>query len=180
MTDIPSSIPFEIRVGDTTRWRRDFADYPASAGWSLAYTLIGSAGAQAFSAVADGDGFTITISAVDSSTWTAGSYTVTEYVTNGAERVTLNSVPVRVLADLAAATAAADLRTHARKVLDAIEAWLESKAPTSAGFEIAGRKLQNYPLADLLKLRDRYRAEVLREERAALGFGPVRILTRFS
>jgi acetyl-CoA carboxylase carboxyltransferase component len=99
-------------------------------------------------------------------------------VTQGAERYTVGVFPVCVLANLAALTAGTDLRTHARKVLDAINAWLESKAPVAATMEVAGRRLDHYALGDLLALRDRYRAEVYREERAAAGKGTARILMR--
>src|SRR6185312_2016653 len=57
---------------------------------------------------------------------------------------------------VAAATGPVDTRSHAQKVLDAINAWLESKAPVAGSFEISGRKISYYPLADLLKLQSRY------------------------
>jgi hypothetical protein len=125
--------------------------------------------------VADGDANVFTIAATTTSGWAAGRYVLTEFVTNGSERYTLDSCDLQVLPDLASATTATDTRTHARKVLDAIEAWLESKAPTAGAFEHAGIKIQNYPIADLLALRDRYRAEVRRETG---GPGAGRLLVR--
>lgn len=161
--DILTAPPADLRAGDTATWRRALGDYPAAAGWQLKYTLVGAGGAYNLTATADGDDYVVAATPATTAGWVAGSYVLTEYVTNGTDRFTLASTTVRVLADLAAATTPSDTRTHARKVLDAIEAWLESKAPTAAKFEIAGRRLENYPLADLLSLRDRYRAEVRRE-----------------
>ena len=179
MADIPSTIPNEVRAGDTLRWTREFTDYPASDGWALAYTLVSSTAVATINASADGDGFDVTVTAAISAAFVPGRYTITEFVTKALERVTLNIKPLRVLANLAGASAGTDVRSHARKMLEAIETWLETKSPTAASFEIAGRKLQNYPLADLLKLRDRYRAEANAEDRAAAGLAPVRLLTRF-
>jgi hypothetical protein len=87
---------------------------------------------------------------------------------------------VRVLPNLAAATAGADLRTHAEKVLAGIEAYLEGKASSgwAASLEIAGRKLSEYALAELLKLRDTYRAEVSSARQISVCAPPVRLLTR--
>jgi hypothetical protein len=62
-------------------------------------------------------------------------------------------------------------------MLDAINAWMESKAPVAGSMEINGRKIAYFPLPDLLKLRDRYRAEVAREETGAGKTVGTRILT---
>lgn len=177
--DIPTSPPTEVRAGDTAQWRRSLADYPASAGWQLKYTLVSPSAAYNFAATADGDDFAISVPPATTAAWAAGRYTLTEYVTDGTARFTLATTPVRVLADLAGATTAGiDSRTHARKVLDSIEAWMETRAPVAGAVEIAGRKIQNYPLGDLLALRDRYKAEVAREEHAAQGGGSRRMLVR--
>lgn len=173
--DIPSTPPAALRAGDTAKWRRELPDYPASAGWQLKVALVGQAGAYNATAAADGDAHAFTIAATTTASWAPGRYVLTEFVVQGAERYTLGTSELQVLPDLAVATTGSDTRTHARKVLDAIEAWLETKAPTAASVEVAGRKLANYPLADLLSLRDRYRAEVRRE---TAGAGGGRLLVR--
>lgn len=178
MVDIPNRVPAELRAGDTARWTRELSDYPASQGWSLGYKLVTSTAVYSFSASANGDAFDITVAAATTAAWTAGLYQMQEYVSKAGERYTLGTTPLRILPDLAALASGLDVRSHARKVLDAINAWLEAKAPTAASFEIAGRKLQNYSLADLLALRDRYRAEVAREDQVASGGVPARLLTR--
>jgi hypothetical protein len=180
MTDLPTAIPVQLRAGDTLRWRRSLPDYPATAGWALAYTLITATSVHAIATTADGDDHVAEALAADTDTWPAGAAQLVEYATNGADRVTLNSLPVRVLPDLAVAVAGTDLRSHARKMLDAIEAWLESEAPVAGMVEIAGRRIQHYPLPDLLALRDRYRAELAREEALAAGTKPSRLLVRFA
>lgn len=166
---VPSFPPSSIQAGDTITWRRELAGYPAGAGWSLKYTLVSNAGAKAISAAAEGDSYTVTIPAATSKDYPPGNYVLTEYVVKDDERRTIGTSRLCVLADLAGATAAIDTRTHARKVLDMLEAWLERKAPTAGMYRLGERELQNYPLPELLKLRDKYRAEVLRETAAAKG-----------
>ena len=63
-----------------------------------------------------------------------------------------------------------DLRSHARRVLDNIEAVLEGRATKDVmDSEIAGVKMSRTPIRDLLLLRDRYLGEVRSEEREALA-----------
>jgi len=60
-----------------------------------------------------------------------------------------------------------DNRSHARKVLENIETYLENSGNLSAAsYEIAGRKLQRFSLPELLAMRDKYKGEVAREDAA--------------
>ncbi len=167
-------MPAAITAGDTAIWRRELADYPASAGWELAYTLVSATKVFNVTAAADGDGYLVTVDASTTAAWDVGTYKVAEYISNGAERHTLGTISVLVQANLAAATAGADTSTHAQRVLASINGWLESKAPVYGAMEINGRKISYYPLTELLALRDRYQRDVAREERLASGGGPGR------
>lgn len=170
MADIPPSIiPAQITAGDTAVWSRSGGNYRASDGWTLSYAFVGIASVYSAHADADGDDYLVTIAATATLGWQPGAYTVQEYVTKGDERHTLSTARLQVLPNLAAATAGMDTRSHAQKVLDAINAWLETKAPVYGAMEINGRKISYYPVADLLKLRDRFRREVLTEQRLASG-----------
>jgi hypothetical protein len=60
------------------------------------------------------------------------------------------------------------LRSHAKIVLDSIEAVLENRATMDqSSMSIAGRSLSRTPLPDLMELRDRYKAEYLKEIKLA-------------
>lgn len=179
MANIPTAIPSRIIAGDTLQFRRpEQVDYPASDGWELHFTLVGASAVQSFAASNDADGWLVNVPSATTAAWASGRYTLTEYAKNGSERRTLRQRSVTVAPNLAGAQAGADTRTHARKVLDAIEAWLESRAPTTGEFQVAGRRLQNYPIPELLALRDKYRAEVMREEAAERGGRFGRLLVR--
>lgn len=180
MTGASCCEPTSARAGDTLTWTRSFADYPASAGWALAYVFVG-ADKRTISAVADGDAFDVSFT---TSGWTAGDYAWQAYVTLAGERHTVATGRLALAPDLTAVQAGFDARSSAKRMLDAVTAVLEQRA-TSAQAEVQfnGRALKYLPVGDLLVLRDRCRAEVRAEENAAriaAGCGGyARILTRF-
>lgn len=184
MTTIPTREPAILRAGDTWRWKRaDLTSFNPASGWTLSYVLINSAGKIEFSATADGVDFLVDEAAADTASHAAGVYSWFAYVSNDPDRFEVGTGTVEVRPDLAAA-AVLDTRSHARKVLEAIEAVLERRATKDQEeYSIEGRSLKRTPIADLVKLRDRYRAEVDSEiaaERLAQGLGTGRkILTRF-
>ncbi|MCM0018423.1 MAG: hypothetical protein NBV67_00350 [Tagaea sp.] len=186
MPTIPLSEPALIVAGDTLRFRReDLGDsYPADQGWSLTYEARSAAGAITFVAAASGRAFDVNIAVSTTAGWTAGRYDIAGYVAKAGERYQIYRGTITVAPNLAAA-GAADRRSHARKVLDAIEAVIEKRASLDQeSYEIDGRSLKRTPIADLLKLRSLYKAEIAREDaaaRVAQGLSPRRrILVRFS
>ena len=77
----------------------------------------------------------------------------------------VDSGTFKVVKNLAADTS--DPRTHARKVLDALEALIEGKASKDQqSYSIAGRSISRLSPGELLEWRDRYRVEVAAEARA--------------
>jgi hypothetical protein len=182
--DIPTTEPSSAYAGDTWKWRReDLTDYPATA-WTLTYYLTRAAASATIVAVADGSYFSVTVAKAVTALISAGKYFWAAFVSDATERFQVDQGTIEVLPDIAA-SAALDRRTHARKVLEAIEAVLESRATVDQmGYTIAGRRLDRMPIADLLTLRGHYRDECDTEdqaERIANGLGnPKRILVRFS
>ncbi len=166
MADTPTIEPSSVNAGDTWRWTRSLADYPASAGWALSYTLINASAKITVNASASGDDHAVTVAAATTSGYAAGTYDWRARVSRAGEVYTVGEGRLTVRNAFSAATF--DARTHARKTLDAIEAVIEGRASSStAEYTIAGRSLKHIPMADLLALRDKYRAEVLREDAAA-------------
>lgn len=160
--DIPTTEPAVLNVGDTWKWTKTLANYPAS-DWTLTYTFKSSAGGFTFDASADGDAYSITVAKDATAGYSAGFYSWVASVTDGSERYIVDSGTCTLNPDYLAgtATAAYDGRTHARKVLDAIEAVIEGRATVDQQeYEIAGRRLKRMAIAELLKLRQHYKAEV--------------------
>lgn len=176
--DIPTSEPSALRSGDTWKWTKSLADYPASAGWTLKYRFKNAAGGFEIVASASGDDHAVSVAAATTSGYATGSYSWMAWVEGGSsEKYTVDTGVLTVNADYRAGTNSAatplDDRTHARIVLDAIEAVIQNRATRDQeSYEIAGRSLKRTPIADLLKLRQHYKAEVAAQDAAsALGLG---------
>lgn len=162
----PTTEPVSLIAGDTAKWLRTLCDAPASAGWVLTYTLINASAKITFSATASGADHLVNVAAATTAGWAAGSYAWRATVALAGEVFTVSSGTITVEPAFGAATL--DNRSHARKALANIEAYLENANNlTAAMYEIAGRKLQRISVPDLLTLRDRYRGEVAREDAAA-------------
>ena len=167
--DIPTTEPTEARAGDTWKWTKTLADYPASEGWALTYRFKSATAAFEVAASASGDDYSVTVAATTTDDIAAGFYTWVAQVSLAGEKYTVDSGPFTVNPDFHTGTASAayDGRSHARIVLDAIEAVIEGRASRDQeAYEIAGRSLKRTPIADLLKLRQHYKAELAAEEAA--------------
>lgn len=114
-----------------------------------------------------GQEFQITVTATATAAWTAGKYSYAIYMTTSTTRDTVETGTVEIKQNIAALTIASDVRSHAKKTLDAIEAVIEGRASRDdMRYQIGGRMLERMTITDLLKFRDIYRAEYNREVKA--------------
>lgn len=164
---VPTSVPASVTAGDTIAWQRTLSDYPASAGWVLKYRLINAAGKIDITASAYGDDHLVGVTAATSTAYAAGDYDWQEFVEKASERYTTATGRITVAPNLAAAASTYDNRSTARKALDAVNAWLESRDLAVAEYEIAGRRMKYIPISELLGMRSKLQAEVGRETRAS-------------
>ena len=167
--DIPDSEPTTLRAGDTWKWTKSLPDYPASA-WNLKYRFKSPTAGFEITADESGDSYSVTVTAATSAAYTAGTYSWICWVEGGtSEKYTVDTGVTVINPDYrtGTATAALDDRSHARKTLAAIEAWIESRDQGVARYAIAGREMQYIPVADLIKLRQTYKSEVAAEDAAA-------------
>lgn len=142
--------------------------YPAPQ-WELALILRG-AQAIDLAAVSDGASHRFQADAATTADWLAGRYWYSLRATRGADVVEVDAGDLTIAPDLAAVSEPFDGRSHARRVLAAIEAVIENRATIDQqSYQINNRSLSRTPLPDLLLLRSRYLDEVRREEMAARG-----------
>ncbi len=198
MTDIATKEPLEILAGDTLQWKKALPDYPASSGFTLKYRLINAAGKIDLVSTADGDDHLISVSATLSAAYPAGTYMWISFVEKGSpadpeadppvqdtlERHTIAQGTIDVKPSLAIQSGGLDIRSHAKKVLDALEAVIEGRASRSdLEYAIGDKRFSNMSHADLIKARSFYREEYRRElaaENVKLGKSSGgRILSRF-
>lgn len=166
MATIPTIEPDTINAGETIDWRReDLSDYPAPS-WALTYQIRNAGFAHTVAASASGSAHAVTIAAATSQGFAAGVYDMAGYVVNGAETRQVYRGTLTIKPWLGRA-GAVDARSHARKVLDAIEAVIEHRASKDQqSYRIGDRELVRMTADELMNLRRIYRAEVRREVRA--------------
>lgn len=173
---VPGQVPDSLIAGDTWAWTRDLSDYPAGT-WTLTYYFENKDGTFNVVAAASGITHSVSIAATITSGYAAGRYRWRARATNGGNAYTVENGFVDVIFDPAAA-GKRDVRSHARRVLEAIEATIEGRASNDQlAMTINGRSISRTPIAELLVARDKYKGEVASEEsaaRVAAGLGSKR------
>jgi len=166
----PLTEPRSFSVGDRVAWKRtNLTAYPNTE-YTLSYVARrGGDGATAFSAIATASGsdFVVEISSSTSASFTSGTYRWSSFLTriSDNERVELDSGTLVVHADKAVSTD--DPRSHAKKVLDAIESVIEGRAgKDQETLSVEGMTLHRTPIEDLLRLHSKYKGIYVREQRA--------------
>lgn len=167
----PTIEPTSVVVGDFIQWRRTDlgADYPNTA-YTMTYVARITAGGNTeiqLAGTAYGDDYLFSVSSADSADFVAGYYHwQLEAVRNSDdERIVIDRGYFTALPDLD--VNGADPRSHAEIMLDKIESLLQGKADADvANYSIAGRSLTKLSFDELLKARDFYKAEFLKEQSA--------------
>lgn len=178
--------PSTATCGDTLTWLTSLADYPASAGWVLTYTLVPTTGAvRSITCTAEGDDHRATAAAATTAGWSAGVYTLVGAVAKAGQRFTVEQQSITLQPNLAGATTGQDTRSAARQALEAVDAALRTYGNKAFLQSVTyGDRSQTFRSAgDFLAFRSRLQAEVAREvaaERlAAGGANPNRLYVRF-
>tara|TARA_R110000751_G_scaffold307850_1_gene432702 strand:+ start:16192 stop:16719 length:528 start_codon:yes stop_codon:yes gene_type:complete len=156
--------PPKIRAGDSVTWHVSVPDYPAEAGWVLHYALRGPKSIDIEALAGAAGSYTVEETAATTRTWPDGHYRWIAYVKNDQDhRHTLDSGSLDVQPDLLTMEAQ-DLRSHARRMLELIEAALQKRIPKDQqSYEIDGQRLDRIPIERLEELRRQYQREVRTE-----------------
>ncbi len=167
MTDkLPTSEPREFALGETLRWTKDLAAYPASE-HTLTYYFRGPDAGFDAEAASDGNTHVITVPRAITETLTAGVYYWQAWAEQDGEWFKVAEGETKVKPDLFAETAF-DGRSATKKTLDAIDALLSGKATLDQQeYQIGNRALKRIPIPELLELRREYARLYSGEQRAA-------------
>ena len=173
-TNYPTQDPDTIVVGDRLLWRReDLAnEYPISA-YALTYEFheySGGGGSHKFTITATeaDDTYFVEVASSTTASYADGDYIWNAFITrtSDSQRIRVDTGRSTVVKNLANTNA--DLRSHAKIVLDAIEAVIENRASMDqSSMSIAGRSLSRMSIDELMTFRDRYKAEYLKEIKLA-------------
>lgn len=180
MANSLSAMPSRLVAGDSLALALVQAaqDYPAADGWSAKLTLVPIAGGTPLEISGSGglDSWDFSVTSAQTAPLVAGIFRWSTSAVNTGERTTLDSGQIQVLADPSATNV--DARSHARKVLDALNATIEGRATTTqleVEFE-DGRRIKHMENSEILKLRREYVRKVAAEEYRRSG--PKKVLAR--
>ena len=166
------NVPAIIYSGDTVRWTESATpDYSSTTGWSASFAMRHATGNDALtvSGVADGaGGWTFTLSATQTAALHVNGHWWQIVVTKAAERFTLGTGSLEVKANIPASGNTFDGRTQAQIDLEAVRAAMRAIVTGGATqeYSIGNRSLKKMPMADLIALESKLKADVAREARA--------------
>jgi hypothetical protein len=179
-----AAIPASFTAGDLVTWTQDAAPEGTTA--ITAYLRTNAASGATVSASGPVDGvWTFTLPAATTAQLTPGDWRLQEIATVNGNPVTINNASFAITRSLAysGSPAAVDLRSQAQQDLDAVEAAIRALTTGAQEYWIGnsgnGRKVRRADLAELIKWRDRLKAQVAAEKRAediANGLGDGRRL----
>ncbi len=168
-------VPREIVRLSTPSWRFEDPEFSPVDGWTVEFFFEGPSELN-ITSTPDGAGHLVQLTALQTAIAT-GSYGWQAIASRAIaptftlERVLVGTGQTEVLLNYGVDTSAASQKTHARRMLDAIEAQLENRATDGQkSMSINGRSLDRIPVLELMELRRTYRIEV-RSEEAALAQG---------
>ena len=188
------NIPSQIRAGDTIQWRDDagvdnLGIAISSSDYTLTYYLRTNTATEGATVVgtAYGTEWEFTIAAGTSTAFDAVQWFWQAVATKTGSTVTLGAGQLQVLAALSytGTPGAVDGRTQVQQDLAAVQAAIRAMVSGGAVAEytIGTRRLKKMELTDLLQLEGKLKAEVKREQAAALmanGLGnPFNLFVRF-
>lgn len=165
---IRTVMPEKLVAGDTWRLQREYSNY-APGTWTVTFYFENQTKQFSQAAATSGTGFLMTIDATTSAALPAGRYRWYARAVAGAIVETIEGEDgwIEVLPNPAAA-GARDLRSFARRALDAVQAAIEGKASSAQqSFAIANRSVSSYTLDELWNLKTKLEAQVRTEESGA-------------
>ncbi len=165
------ALPDTIAVGETVSWYTDPAEFPTTESWSLTYSFRGPTSLTVTCTVS-GSQYLATITAAAANDLQRGTYWWDQWAAKGTggtlERYRVASGQLAVVDRLAVETGPYDGRTHAQRVLAAIEDTILGKASRDQStLTLGGIQIGRLAPEQLTKWRTLYKGEVAAELAAA-------------
>jgi hypothetical protein len=170
MENIYTSNIKAIYSGDSVKWTVRFSDYKPSDGFNLTLALRHPKNEKinllALSDAGD-DEFIFNLTNIETSTWKDGIYTAFLLISRSSDEFSKQiEIPRLEIKPNIMSLDNIDVRTHNEKVLDSIKELIEKKVLDDAyNYTINGRMLTKYKHQELIKLKNQYENEVLKEQR---------------
>lgn len=183
-------IPSEFTAGDSLSWFEDpgldnLGNTISAPDWTLKFDFKQGNIALSLTGTASGNGWALSLSAIQSKLFVDGVLFWQAYATKGLERVTIGSGRVNVLKNLADFKGTFDGRSQAERDLAMVNEAIRSMIAGGAVSEytIRGRSLKKISMVDLMAIQSQLKAEVFRERKKEMmknGLGnPQSVYVRF-
>jgi hypothetical protein len=167
--NVPEGIPDELTVGDLWAWKRsDISDVYPTDSFTLIYALnclVSNASREELTALKVDGVHVVQVAGDVTSRLAAGMYKYSVCVSRDSDsaKLTIASGYIKLIAS------SGDVRSHERKVLDAINATIEKTATKEQqSYSIAGRSISRRSVTELLELRKEYERLVQKETNEVL------------
>jgi len=149
-----SGMPESLTAGTTYKFSQGWTDYPANAGWTAGIYIAGAAVTRApITGTPNGSYFDFVLSAAALASFPSGNYQWQIIVAKAGESYIAASGVLRVLPNVAQATAGS-LLTWAERTLPIVEAAIEGRLTADVqSYQINGRAVTKIPIGELLNLR---------------------------
>lgn len=179
-----AAIPASFTAGDLVTWTQERAPEGTTAITAYLRTNAASGATVAASGPVNGV-WTFTLPSATTALLTPGDWRLQEVASTPTGHVTVNNASFSITRSLAYVgdPTAVDLRSQAQQDLDAVDAAIRALTTGAQEYWIGnsgnGRKVRRADLAELIKWRDRLKAQVAAEKRAediANGLGDGRRL----
>lgn len=121
--------PKELQAGNTLRFDKILADYPASEGWVVTYVLrsrLQAVDAITITTTANEDTHEVNVPAATTANWTPGDYTMVGYVTLSPDRYEVFRQQFKILPDIANTELPYDGRSYYERVLQQVRDVIEN------------------------------------------------------
>lgn len=163
---IPTRVPDKINAGDTVKFTISNSDYPATTGsWVLTFIFINGDNKITMTSSADGEDHAVAEVPADTAKYAQGLYYWKCYANDGTDRYQIAEGRTEILQNIEHTNVkSSDLRSHVKKVLDAVEAVIEDRASDSdLSMSVDGQSITNFTPEQLTDLRDKYRGLYTKE-----------------
>ncbi|ELB2912183.1 hypothetical protein QNE52_002860 [Vibrio parahaemolyticus] len=167
--------PNKISAGTSVSW--SFPHELADGSWLFSYALRGQSVID-IDATAENGTVTVYETATATQNWTKGLYEWRLYASKGDDRHLVKQGKLEIEPDFLNVAEGHDPRSHARKMLDAINSVLEGRILSDhERYSIDDRSLDRIPIKELHSLRKTYLVKV-RQEETGTSFRVKRVRTR--
>jgi len=165
IASVPTVEPTSFYAGDSLTWKIENSDYKASDGWTLQYILLKSDTQIVLTSTADGDDHLIEVAKAVTAEYDPGSYSWRAYFYDADERYAYKSGEMKVELDWSDESSGSDVRSHAKIVLDAIEALIQGKSLSTdqMSIKIGDREISRLSPKQLTEWRNFYKSEYQQE-----------------